>query len=562
MLTGGVDANALQRPKRFFGAARNIEEGGSLTIIATALIDTGSRMDEVIFEEFKGTGNSEIVLDRKIADKRVFPAIDILKSGTRKEELLVDKNDLTKMFVLRRILNPMGTTDAIEFLLGKLKQTKTNAEFFEFDEQLDLGVTSGSRSMGDTIFAQATARGRAGVAVVRISGPRAFDARPRRWPGGSAGAAGGRRCAGCAIRRPASGSTRRWCSAFPGRRASPARMWSSCSCTAARRSVRAVLAALGGDRRAAAGRARRVHPAGADERPARPGAGRGARRPARGGDRGAAAAGAGADRRRAVAAGGGLAARRWCGRWPSSRRRSTSPTRSCRRTLLGRCAAELGEVVRGDAAGAARQPRSPSGCATASRWRWSGAPNVGKSTLLNALAGREAALTSEVAGTTRDVIEVRMDLDGLPLTLLDMAGLRDGGGRVEALGVARARQRAAAADLRVFLVDDAGEVGGARGRAPSRAIVAVLAKADLRPESAALAVSGTDRARASTRCWQRIGATLRERAARGQQRGARAAARGGRAGAGGGRGGAGELGAARAARRARGRGAARGAARA
>jgi transcription termination factor Rho len=131
VLTGGVDANALQRPKRFFGAARNIEEGGSLTIIATALIDTGSRMDEVIFEEFKGTGNSEIVLDRKIADKRVFPAIDILKSGTRKEELLVDKIDLQKTFVLRRILNPMGTTDAIEFLLGKLKQTKTNSDFFD-----------------------------------------------------------------------------------------------------------------------------------------------------------------------------------------------------------------------------------------------------------------------------------------------------------------------------------------------------------------------------------------------------------------------------------------------
>ena len=131
VLTGGVDANALQRPKRFFGAARNIEEGGSLTIISTALIDTGSRMDEVIFEEFKGTGNSEIVLDRKVADKRVFPSIDILKSGTRKEELLVSKSDLTKMFVLRRILNPMGTTDAIEFLLGKLKQTKTNGEFFD-----------------------------------------------------------------------------------------------------------------------------------------------------------------------------------------------------------------------------------------------------------------------------------------------------------------------------------------------------------------------------------------------------------------------------------------------
>ena len=131
VLTGGVDANALQRPKRFFGAARNIEEGGSLTIIATALIDTGSRMDEVIFEEFKGTGNSEIVLDRKMADKRVFPAIDILKSGTRKEELLVDKIDLQKTFVLRRILNPMGTTDAVEFLISKLKQTKSNAEFFD-----------------------------------------------------------------------------------------------------------------------------------------------------------------------------------------------------------------------------------------------------------------------------------------------------------------------------------------------------------------------------------------------------------------------------------------------
>jgi len=131
VLTGGVDANALQRPKRFFGAARNIEEGGSLTIVATALIDTGSRMDEVIFEEFKGTGNSEIVLDRKIADKRVFPAIDILKSGTRKEELLVNKIDLQKTYVLRRILNPMGTTDAVEFLISKLKQTKSNAEFFD-----------------------------------------------------------------------------------------------------------------------------------------------------------------------------------------------------------------------------------------------------------------------------------------------------------------------------------------------------------------------------------------------------------------------------------------------
>jgi transcription termination factor Rho len=131
VLTGGVDANALQRPKRFFGAARNIEEGGSLTIISTALIDTGSRMDEVIFEEFKGTGNSEIILDRKVADKRVFPSMDILRSGTRKEELLVPAPILKKMFVLRRILNPMGTVDAIEFLLDKLSQTKSNDDFFE-----------------------------------------------------------------------------------------------------------------------------------------------------------------------------------------------------------------------------------------------------------------------------------------------------------------------------------------------------------------------------------------------------------------------------------------------
>jgi transcription termination factor Rho len=131
VLTGGVDANALQRPKRFFGAARNIEEGGSLTIIATALIDTGSRMDEVIFEEFKGTGNSEIVLDRKIADKRTFPALDITKSGTRKEELLVEKAVLSKMWVLRRVLMPMGPMDGLEFLIEKLRQSKTNADFFE-----------------------------------------------------------------------------------------------------------------------------------------------------------------------------------------------------------------------------------------------------------------------------------------------------------------------------------------------------------------------------------------------------------------------------------------------
>ncbi|HZL60218.1 MAG TPA: transcription termination factor Rho [Stellaceae bacterium] len=131
VLTGGVDANALQRPKRFFGAARNIEEGGSLTIIATALIDTGSRMDEVIFEEFKGTGNSEIILDRKVADKRTFPAVDITKSGTRKEELLVDKAILSKMWVLRRVLMPMGPVDGLEFLIDKLKQSKNNADFFE-----------------------------------------------------------------------------------------------------------------------------------------------------------------------------------------------------------------------------------------------------------------------------------------------------------------------------------------------------------------------------------------------------------------------------------------------
>ena len=131
VLTGGVDANALQRPKRFFGAARNIEDGGSLTIISTALIDTGSRMDDVIFEEFKGTGNSEIVLDRKVSDKRIFPAIDVTKSGTRKEELLVEPDILRKMYVLRRILNPMGTVDAMEFLMDKIRQTKTNSDFFD-----------------------------------------------------------------------------------------------------------------------------------------------------------------------------------------------------------------------------------------------------------------------------------------------------------------------------------------------------------------------------------------------------------------------------------------------
>lgn len=135
VLTGGVDANALQKPKRFFGAARNIEEGGSLTIFGTALIDTGSRMDEVIFEEFKGTGNSEIILDRKVSDKRIFPAIDVTKSGTRKEELLVDKNRLPKMWMLRRVLMPMGVTDSMEFLMDKLRQTKTNDDFFDMMNQ-------------------------------------------------------------------------------------------------------------------------------------------------------------------------------------------------------------------------------------------------------------------------------------------------------------------------------------------------------------------------------------------------------------------------------------------
>jgi len=131
VLTGGVDANALHRPKRFFGAARNVENGGSLTIIATALIDTGSRMDEVIFEEFKGTGNSEIILDRKLSDKRIYPAIDVTKSGTRKEDLLVGKEELSKMWILRRILDPMGSQEGMEFLLEKMRRTKSNADFFD-----------------------------------------------------------------------------------------------------------------------------------------------------------------------------------------------------------------------------------------------------------------------------------------------------------------------------------------------------------------------------------------------------------------------------------------------
>jgi transcription termination factor Rho len=149
VLTGGVDANALQKPKRFFGAARNIEEGGSLTIIATALIDTGSRMDEVIFEEFKGTGNSEIILDRKLSDRRTFPAIDITKSGTRKEELLVDKATMSKMWVLRRVLLPMGVTDAVEFLMDKLKYSKTNSDFFDSMNQNTNEVAKPRRGGGD-----------------------------------------------------------------------------------------------------------------------------------------------------------------------------------------------------------------------------------------------------------------------------------------------------------------------------------------------------------------------------------------------------------------------------
>ncbi len=184
VLTGGVDANALQRPKRFFGAARNIEEGGSLTIIATALIDTGSRMDEVIFEEFKGTGNSELILDRKVSDKRTFPAMDITRSGTRKEELLVPADVLKKMYVLRRILNPMGTVDAIEFLLDKLRQTKSNAEFFEFDERLNRASASARQGPGPDAPAQAAATNNA---LPDRRRPRPVSARTRssRAPGGA-----------------------------------------------------------------------------------------------------------------------------------------------------------------------------------------------------------------------------------------------------------------------------------------------------------------------------------------------------------------------------------------
>ena len=167
VLTGGVDANALQRPKRFFGAARNIEEGGSLTIIATALIDTGSRMDEVIFEEFKGTGNSEIILERKLSDRRTFPAIDITKSGTRKEELLVDKATMSKMWVLRRVLMPMGVTDAMEFLLDKLKYSKTNGDFF--DSMSSQGGNEGGGG-GATKTVTVTRRGSSGATNTTSNG--------------------------------------------------------------------------------------------------------------------------------------------------------------------------------------------------------------------------------------------------------------------------------------------------------------------------------------------------------------------------------------------------------
>ena len=159
VLTGGVDANALQRPKRFYGAARNIEEGGSLTIIATALIDTGSRMDEVIFEEFKGTGNSEIVLDRKLSDRRTFPAIDITKSGTRKEELLVDKGTMAKMWALRRVLQPMGLTEGMDFLLGRLKLSKTNSDFFESMTAQAGGNENGGTPQRSTVMSRRTSAG-------------------------------------------------------------------------------------------------------------------------------------------------------------------------------------------------------------------------------------------------------------------------------------------------------------------------------------------------------------------------------------------------------------------
>ena len=360
VLTGGVDANALQRPKRFFGAARNIEEGGSLTIIATALIDTGSRMDEVIFEEFKGTGNSEIVLDRKIADKRVFPAMDILKSGTRKEELLVDKTDLTKMFVLRRILNPMGTTDAIEFLLGKLKQTKTNAEFFEFDEQLDLTLTVvRGRHGGYDLRPSHGARPRRASRSCGSPGRGAFAA-ARRWP------AGGRAGAQAALRRLRDPAT--------GERARPG--------AGARLSRRRQLHRRGRGRAAGArqpgGRARSVLAALGGMpglRPAEPG--EFTRRALMNGRLDLAqveglgdllAAETEAQQRQALRlmdgalsrAGRGLA-RALVRALALVEARSTSPTRSCPADLLARCARDAGDGRRGDAARAARQPRGRAG---------------------------------------------------------------------------------------------------------------------------------------------------------------------------------------------------------
>ena len=310
VLTGGVDANALQRPKRFFGAARNIEEGGSLTIIATALIDTGSRMDEVIFEEFKGTGNSEIVLDRKVADKRVFPAMDILKSGTRKEDLLVDKIDLQKTYVLRRILNPMGTTDAIEFLIGKLKQTKSNAEFFEFDEHLIAIVNAGDcgiRAEHGHDLCPGHGAGQGG----RCGGAD-FGA-------GGAWRRGERLCGDLPAARRAALRRLHWQgevldealvlvfaegASFTGEAVVELQVHGSPAVVAVR--CCGPCPAMAG---AAAGRAGGVHPAGAGERPAGSGAGRGAGRPDRRRDRGAAAAGVAGAVGRGRAEGRGLAAR-------------------------------------------------------------------------------------------------------------------------------------------------------------------------------------------------------------------------------------------------------------
>ena len=453
VLTGGVDANALQRPKRFFGAARNIEEGGSLTIIATALIDTGSRMDEVIFEEFKGTGNSEVVLDRKIADKRVFPAMDILKSGTRKEELLVDKVDLTKMFVLRRILNPMGTTDAIEFLLGKLKQTKTNAEFFEFDEQL---ISFRAAEWARRYLPRRLRAGRAGLAIIRISGPEAFAA-----AGAMAGELGPARVAALrwlkdpetgerldqavVVAFPAPGS-------FTGEDVVELQLHGS---PAVCRSVLAVLSRRPGLRQAEPGEfTRRALLGGRMDLSQVEGLGD------------LLSAETAAQQRQALRLMDGAVSRK-AAEWAAGLVRALAFVEA----TIDFADEEVPETALAEAADALRavhaaMQQEVSGGQIAERIREGfevalvGRPNVGKSTLLNALARREAALTSEVAGTTRDVLEVRMDLGGMPLTLLDMAGLRRAGGRVETLGIARARERAGKADLRVFLVNEPSDAEG------------------------------------------------------------------------------------------------------